>query len=250
MTLRSNYLPDQAADDFLLRAVLKRRPGLLVSVRSAAEAVEAVLGGADVIDAKEPGRGAMGPVDAPILREIASAVEGRSVTAAAGELHELDPGWISRAADVPAVRLLKVGLSQRADRSAAFGRIAELQAELPPNVFLAPVLYADLTGPNALDIQQEAEGARRAGLGWLVIDTFDKKTGRLFDWWSPPLGSAIETNGVNLALAGRLAACDLQRAALLRPLLIGVRSQVCGGDREASVQRVKVARAKELMFGD
>ena len=39
------------------------RPGLLVSVRSADEAIAALAGGADVIDVKEPNRGALGAAD-------------------------------------------------------------------------------------------------------------------------------------------------------------------------------------------
>ena len=38
-------------------------PGLLVSVRSAAEALAALAGGADVIDVKEPNQGSLGAAD-------------------------------------------------------------------------------------------------------------------------------------------------------------------------------------------
>ena len=39
---------------------ISNSPGLLVSVRSAAEAITALEAGADVIDVKEPSRGALG----------------------------------------------------------------------------------------------------------------------------------------------------------------------------------------------
>lgn len=211
--------------------------------------MEAVQGGADVIDAKEPTRGAMGPVDTQVLQEIAVAVEGRSLTAAAGELHELDRDWIDRAASVPALRLIKVGLSQANDRAAGLERVAALQAELPPRLSVAPVLYADLASRALLDVDEVLNEASLAGLQWLVIDTFDKQSGRLFDWWSPPRGFALQSAKVKLALAGRLTASDLERAVSLRPLLIGVRSLVCGGDRDGSVQRARVASTMELMRG-
>ena len=47
---------------------------LLVSVRSAAEVASAVAGGADIVDAKEPDRGALGAVSGPVLRAIAARV--------------------------------------------------------------------------------------------------------------------------------------------------------------------------------
>ena len=59
---------------------------LLVSVSSAAEASAALAGGADVIDAKNPLAGALGPVSLDVLREIYAVVAGtRPVTAALGD---------------------------------------------------------------------------------------------------------------------------------------------------------------------
>ena len=48
---------------------------LLVSVTSAAEASAALAGGADVIDAKDPRRGALGAVSPQTLRAILAAVD-------------------------------------------------------------------------------------------------------------------------------------------------------------------------------
>src|SRR5437879_5820555 len=60
---------------------------LLVSVRSVAEAEAALLGGADLIDVKEPERGALGRAKgatiAAVLRRISRR---RPVSAALGEL--------------------------------------------------------------------------------------------------------------------------------------------------------------------
>lgn len=59
---------------------------LLVSVASAAEASAALAGGADVVDAKDPHAGALGPVSLEVLRDIHAAVGGaRPVSAALGD---------------------------------------------------------------------------------------------------------------------------------------------------------------------
>src|SRR5207237_2729924 len=59
---------------------------LLVSVRGPAEARAAVAGGADVIDAKDPARGALGPVRVDRLAAIRRAVGvARPVSAALGD---------------------------------------------------------------------------------------------------------------------------------------------------------------------
>src|ERR1051326_257356 len=66
---------------------LPKRPGLLVSVRSATEAKIALSAGVDLIDVKEPSRGSLGRADDATLRAILSEVAGRRpVSAAMGEL--------------------------------------------------------------------------------------------------------------------------------------------------------------------
>src|SRR6188768_3009094 len=59
---------------------------LLISVANAAEASDALAGGADIIDAKDSLAGALGAVSVKVLREIHAAVAGaRPVTAALGD---------------------------------------------------------------------------------------------------------------------------------------------------------------------
>ncbi|MES1213307.1 MAG: (5-formylfuran-3-yl)methyl phosphate synthase, partial [Singulisphaera sp.] len=50
------------------------RTGLLVSVRDANEARDALLGGADLIDLKEPTRGSLGRVDSAMIGEVVAQV--------------------------------------------------------------------------------------------------------------------------------------------------------------------------------
>src|SRR6516165_10136428 len=60
---------------------------LLISVRSPAEAEEALAGGAEVIDIKEPDAGPLGKVQDTVCREIISLVsDRRPVSAAMGEM--------------------------------------------------------------------------------------------------------------------------------------------------------------------
>ena len=54
---------------------------LLVSVRSAEEAAAALAGGADLIDAKDPAAGPLGPVSLERFREIVVEVAGARIHA-------------------------------------------------------------------------------------------------------------------------------------------------------------------------
>ena len=59
---------------------------LLVSVADASEGRAALLGGADVIDAKDPREGALGAVRREVLGELRAAVgAGRPLSAALGD---------------------------------------------------------------------------------------------------------------------------------------------------------------------
>src|SRR4051812_2314771 len=96
---------------------------LLVSVANAEEASAALLGGADLIDAKDPANGALGAVAPQVFLEIHARVSGeRPVTAALGDAADTED--IERAARAFAgagARLVKVGFAgiESADRAFA-----------------------------------------------------------------------------------------------------------------------------------
>src|SRR2546421_8597639 len=72
-----------------MAAPLPRNPGLLVSVRSAVEAVAALHGGAALIDVKEPRRGSLGRAEDATIAAVVACIAGRvPVSAALGELVE------------------------------------------------------------------------------------------------------------------------------------------------------------------
>src|SRR6185295_18653474 len=92
----------------------KEKPGLLVSVRNAAEALTALAGGADVIDVKEPTRGSLGPAGADAIASVVRAVDARSlVSAAYGELIDvIDSSNGHEKMQLPTgVSLFKIGLA-------------------------------------------------------------------------------------------------------------------------------------------
>ena len=71
---------------------------LLISVTDAAEAVEAAAGGADIIDVKDPGAGALGQASPECVAEVRRVVPaGRPVTAALGD-GPFEPSAVARQA--------------------------------------------------------------------------------------------------------------------------------------------------------
>src|SRR5688500_12679056 len=96
-------------------------PHLLVSVRSVAEALAALEGGAALIDIKEPARGSLGRADAGVIAAVVAAVKRlRPVSAALGE-------WVDGIGAMPNADLTYVkwglaGCRGRTDWRAALAR--------------------------------------------------------------------------------------------------------------------------------
>lgn len=237
-------------------------PRLLVSVRDAAEARAAIEGGADVIDVKEPSAGPLGAasVDATIAVAIeAGTVPGLPWTLACGEL--VDVGVDGVLAHVEAVCrglgevvpgrppkpwLVKVGLSGMAGRPWR-DDLARIAAGLPGGIVQAAVAYADWHGGDAPD--PEAIFREAPGLGGVVLlDTFDKAAGSCLAIAGESairrLADLARSEGVWLALAGRISPADAGWIADLRPDIVAVRSAVCRGGRMGRVEAGLTARLR------
>ncbi|MGH7673192.1 MAG: (5-formylfuran-3-yl)methyl phosphate synthase, partial [Gemmatimonadales bacterium] len=163
---------------------------LLVSVASAADAHAALAGGADVIDAKDPRRGALGAVTPRALRSICAAVRSRRpVSAALGDA--LDERAIARAVAAAAaagVAFVKVGFRgvTSPDRALALTTAATRAARATGGATrLVIVAYADATRAGSMPPTALVEIAARAGAGGVLLDTAFKGAGGLFELLSP-----------------------------------------------------------------
>lgn len=213
---------------------------LLVSVRSVAEAHLAAGGGADFIDLKEPGQGALGGLPVATIRAVVQALRDAGVTlpvsATIGDLPmaPLAP-LLAQVAAVGAcgVDYVKVGLLRE---GAAFGVLDALAACGRPVV---PVFIAD----RGLD---EALVAHALALGFpgVMADTADKRAGSLFD--AVPV-SALQgfvaqarAAGTMVGLAGALRVADAPALAALAPDFAGFRSAVCAGERSGALDAARL----------
>ena len=220
---------------------------LLVSVRDASEAVAAVEGGADVIDIKEPRRGALGPAPEVWAAVVARVAGHRPISAALGELLE----W--RATSLPripeGVTWVKFGL-------AGAGRVdwqelwQQKIAEVPQHVRPVLVAYADWQRAEAPPWQEVADFAR-AHVGILLIDTWGKDGTTLWDYLGVDelarLASCCRQQECLLAVGGSLSPATIPLALRCRCDWVAVRGAACEGDRTASVSAMRVDRLKKCV---
>jgi (5-formylfuran-3-yl)methyl phosphate synthase len=227
--------------------------GLLVSVRSASEALEALSGGAQVIDVKEPNRGPLGAADASTIASVVRAVNGRApVTAAMGELTELID---ANHEPLPSgVCLFKIGLACVRSlpnwRHLWQGVVADIQSAACTSVARpepTAVIYADWKSAGAPKPDDILSAATQSGCPALLIDTWDKSAGSLFDHWAmEDVGRfvrVVRSQGLLVVLAGSLVNETFISASCLAPDLVGVRTSACDTGRHG---RVKAGHVRDL----
>jgi (5-formylfuran-3-yl)methyl phosphate synthase len=234
---------------------LSRRPGLLVSVRDADEALAALAGGADVIDVKEPTRGSLGAADPSSLASVIRAVDGRApVTAAAGELVDLQH---TRLQPLPAdLALFKIGLAGCGTmhnwRFAWRTAIAALSPVENPCERAVAVAYADWHAADAPDPYDVLELASSAGCPALLVDTYDKSAGALFDVWNlqsvTAFSKTVRAHNLLLVLAGSLTGSAITTAGRLGADLVAVRTAACKSGRNSPVCKLQVERVRDAIL--
>jgi (5-formylfuran-3-yl)methyl phosphate synthase len=215
---------------------------LLVSVATAEDARSALAGGADVIDAKDPAVGPLGPVKASVLRAIGEAVgDARPISAALGDLCKgIGAGPVAAAREFGDVGLAfaKVGFGDglRSADAAAQGRDV-LAAAACPVVFVA---YAD----RGLDPFVVIELAAALGAAGVLLDTADKRGAGVMalrdPWAMREWIVAAQHRGLTAAIAGRLTLEDVPRVVALGADVAGVRGAACEGGRAGRVTALRV----------
>lgn len=211
--------------------------GLLISVRSRAEAERAVRGGADIIDVKEPDLGSLGRAESGVLREVSRAVADRvTLSAALGELidaDDLDLGCLE------GFRFGKFGLSGCGHDRNWLNRWRLAIQRLPAGVSPVAVIYADWQAADAPSPAEVIEAAASAACRFVLLDTFHKTASDLFQHCSPrqlaQLVFQCRERKMGVVLAGSLQLQRLPSALDLAPDYVAVRGAVCRGSRRGEL---------------
>jgi len=222
--------------------------GLLVSVRNASEAAEAYAGGANVIDVKEPRRGALGAADAAVWHDVRQTIPSAvPISVALGEL--TDDAIYERAGQVVGLQYAKVGMAgclALPDWTARWQRVLE---RLPRDTARVAVAYADYRDNGAPDPHEVLRVAQTVDCRTLLLDTFAKDRGDLFghmtDKQIRELVHACHAADVAIVLAGSLRLTTIERALAFTPKLVAVRGAACLGDRNQQVCPSLVKQLRE-----
>jgi (5-formylfuran-3-yl)methyl phosphate synthase len=232
---------------------------LLVSVRSAEEVAPALAGGADIIDAKEPELGSLGPVAPERLRAIATQLpEETEFSIALGDFsaseqvaHAVSTVPVSAR---PAALYLKLGFAgvgsdERIGELLATARTIARSHPAAPRIIA--VAYADAGLAGSADPAAIVQAAGLARCDGVLLDTHEKGGANLFDWISPVtlrqlIGRARECRLLT-AVAGGLTLEDLEVIGEAEPDVVGFRSAACRGGRNGRVSSILVRELRNRL---
>jgi uncharacterized protein (UPF0264 family) len=231
---------------------------LLISVTSGAEAQDALRGGAQIIDIKNPAEGALGTASVFALHDVIALLRtDRPISAALGD-STVPVGTLALAAYGAAglgAHFLKVGLLTACiDDAIILLKEVQRSARLAnPGCRLVGVGYGDADLVGALSWRSLPEIAQEAQLWGCMIDTAIKDGRTLFDHcceqdlenWLADCRRA----GLRGALAGSLGIGDASAIRRLDPDIVGFRGAACRGDRSnGQVDKALVAALRDELI--
>ena len=200
----------------------------LASVTSVEEAQLAFSCGADIIDCKDPSRGALGALPLETVTAIRNALPSRIILSATiGDL-AAEPGPVSQATLEMAqsgTDIVKIGFFPGGDARATIASLNRLDLQ---HISLVGLLLADRM-PDFNLIQDMAD----AGFAGVMLDTERKSNGGLRNHLPEPALShfiALARNrGLFAGFAGSLALSDIAPLMRLKPNVLGFRGALCSG---------------------
>ncbi|MGZ5018760.1 MAG: (5-formylfuran-3-yl)methyl phosphate synthase, partial [Methylobacter sp.] len=147
--------------------------GMLASVNSVAEALQALSANVDIIDLKQPALGALGALETDLVKAIVNEINGRCpVSATIGDL-PMQPELVYQAVQAMAetgVDYVKIGFFPGDDWPGTIEKLATLSRTMN----LIAVLFAD-SQPDIAVI----DSLKAAGFKGVMLDTMNKSSGSL-----------------------------------------------------------------------
>ncbi len=223
---------------------------LLVSVRSLAEARQAIGSPIDILDFKEPRAGALAAVASPLWHQAAELVHptavGRVIPLSAA-LGERDTA-VKLAGEVPSqFSFVKAGPSGCETVRDLVLLWSAVRASLADGVELVAVAYADAAAARSLEPEEVIRVAGREGFSRILIDTFVKDGRSSIDHLGLQRLRMIRHStrqlGLGWMLAGSIRERDLEGwwNRDTGPDGFGIRGDVCESGRTSNLSPERIA---------
>jgi uncharacterized protein (UPF0264 family) len=229
---------------------------LLISPQNLKEAAEAIAGGADIIDVKNPKEGPLGANFPWVIKEIKQLIPSTvELSCTLGEAPNL-PGSMALAAYGAAllgVNYVKVGFSGIQSVQSAVSLLESIVRAVEmcsSKVKVVAVGYGDYIRANSIEPQFVVQAAFIAKVDLVMLDTAVKDGKNLFAFQSfqqlEAFVGAAHKYGLGVALAGSLQGQDLSVVKGLGVDFVGLRGAACQNNNR-DTGYITCERVKELV---
>lgn len=231
---------------------------LLISPINTEEALEAIEGGADIVDVKNPAEGSLGANFPWVIRRVREMTpEDMLVSATLGDV-PYKPGTVSLAAMgalVSGSDYIKVGLygTRNYDEAVDVMKNVVRAVKDQSDAIVVAAGYADDHRVGAVEPMEIPRVAADSGADLAMLDTAVKDGKTLFDFMDmeklESFVSAARDHGLKSALAGSVGREHLKPLHEIGCDVVGIRGAACvGGDRNTGrIHRDAVRELKELL---
>ncbi len=226
---------------------------LLVSPINVEEANICKLGGADIIDVKNPKEGSLGANFPWMIKAVKNAAGTTQVSATIGDFN-YKPGTASLAALGAAVAgadYIKVGLYDIQTREQAMEMLTKIVRSVKDydkNKKVVASGYSDYKRINSISPFELPAVGEAAGVDVVMMDTGIKDGRSTFEFLNneelKEFVTSARDHGLQTALAGTIKFEDIPSLKSIAPDIIGVRGCVCGGDRNSSIRKELVEKLR------
>jgi uncharacterized protein (UPF0264 family) len=232
---------------------------LLISPKDEKEAVEAIAGGADIIDVKNPKEGALGANFPWIIKRIREITpKNIEVSCTLGDVPNL-PGAMSLAAlgaattGVDYIKAGLYGLKTEEDAVYLTRSVTRAVRDFDSSIKVVITGYADASRVGSVNPMLIADITHKAQADIAMIDTAVKDGKNLFTFLTinqlRSFVDAAHDHGLKAALAGSLKKEDLPAVYALGADVVGLRGAACThGDRvDGRITRETVRELVEVV---
>ena len=232
---------------------------LLVSIKHVDELENAIYGGANIVDVKDPSKGSLGLPDFEVLKNIVTKIrimniDDIEISMAGGDVKEYDHSlkYVTYIAASLNIDYFKIGLAMSSRETAKFvSKEVSKTLKLLNTTKLVLVGYADYSRIESIEPLEIIDIAEEARANVVMIDTYIKDGRTTFNFLSKNyLQEFVEKahrKGLLAALAGSLKKYHVADTIKLGFDIIGVRGAVCKGDRRGFISRELVAELKKVI---
>ena len=228
---------------------------LMVSVQNVAEALEALQGGADIVDVKNLQEALVGSAHPGIVKEVREAVPSERHASVTLGVVPNQVGTVAMAvytAGVLNATSVKVGFMKTEYNLAVETLLASKEALSGTETKLIGSLFADNSLYDGLDPHLMIDLAKAGECDGFLIDTLTKDGRNLFDFMTESelreMVFAGRELGISTALSGHLRIQDLDELSRINPDIVGVRGAVCAvGERTNGVHHEAVGEFRRQL---